>query len=114
MQTFEQQAVPHVDTEKPDGNPINYQYSMSIFKEVIEYRIEAPTARLIRLIEYTDGESRQLIYSCVQQPTCLSYQNAKMLLEKWYRDTHRMYESYRKEIKNWLPMKYREFLEQMQ
>ena len=87
---------------------------MSIFKDVIEYRIEDPTERLIRLIEYTDGESRELIYLCVQQPYYLRYQNAKMLLEKRYRDTHRIYESYRKEIKNWPPIKYREFLEQMQ
>ena len=30
---------------------------MSIFKEVVEDRIEDPTGRLIRLIKYTDGEA---------------------------------------------------------
>ena len=35
---LQQQAAPHVDIEKFDGNPINYQYFTSIFKEVVEAR----------------------------------------------------------------------------
>ena len=63
------QAAPHVDIEKFDGNHINYQYFMSIFKEVVEDRIEDPTSRLIRVIKYTYGEARELIKPCFQQPT---------------------------------------------
>ena len=92
-----QQPAPHVDIEKFDGNPINYQCFMSIFKEVVEERIEDPN---------TDGETVKLTKSCVQQPTHLEYQNVKMLLEKWYGDPHRIYASYGKEIKNWPPIKY--------
>ena len=55
---------------------------MSIFKEVVEDRIEDPTGRVIRFIKYTDGEVRELIKPCVQQPTHLGYQNSKTLLEK--------------------------------
>ena len=50
-----QQAAPHVDIEKFDGNPINYQYFMRIFKEVVKERIEDARGRLIRLIKYTDS-----------------------------------------------------------
>ena len=50
-----QQPAPHVDTEKFDGNPINYQYFMRIFKEVVKERIEDARGRLIRLIKYTDS-----------------------------------------------------------
>ena len=78
---------------------------MSIFKEVVEDKIEDPTGRLIRLIKYTDGEAGELIKPCVQQPTRLGYRNAKMLLEKQYGDSHRIYASYRKEIKNWPSIK---------
>ena len=42
------QAATHVDIKKYDGNPINYQYFMSIFKELVEDKI----------IKYTDGEAR--------------------------------------------------------
>ena len=33
---LQQQAASHVDIKKFDGNPINSQYFMSIFKEVVE------------------------------------------------------------------------------
>ena len=79
---------------------------MSIFKEIVEDRVEDPIGRLIRLIKYTESEARELIKPCVQKPTDLWYQNAKMLLEKRYGDPHRIYASYKKEIQNWPPIKY--------
>ena len=79
---------------------------MSIFKEVVEERVEDPTGRLIRLIKYTDSEARELMKPCVQKPTHLWYQNKKMLLEKRYGDPHRIYSSYKNEIQNWPPLKY--------
>ena len=62
-----------MDIEICDGNPINYQYFMSIFKEAVKDRIEDPRGRLIRLIKYMDGEARELIKPCVQQSTHLGY-----------------------------------------
>ena len=103
---LQQQSASHVDIEKFDCNRINYQYFLSMFEEVVEDRIEDPTGRLIRLIKYTAGAVRELIKLCVQQPTHLRYQNAKMLLGKQYGDPHRIYASYRKEIKNLPPIKY--------
>ena len=79
---------------------------MSIFKEIVEDRVEDPLGRLIRLIKYTESEARELIKPCVQKPTDLWYQNAKMLLEKRYGDPHRIHASYKKEIQNWPPIKY--------
>ena len=57
-------------------------------------------------LKYIDSEVKELIKPCVQEPTHLGYQNAKMLLEKRYGDPHRIYASYRKEIKNRPPTKY--------
>ena len=65
---LQRQAAPHVDLKKIYGNLINYQYFINIFKEEVEDRIEDPTGRLIRLVKYTDGEARELIKPCVQQP----------------------------------------------
>ena len=64
-QVLQRQAALPVDIEKFDGNPINYQCFMSIFKEFVEDRIKEPTGRLIRLTKYTDGEARELIKACV-------------------------------------------------
>ena len=63
---LQRQAAPHVDIGKRDGNPVNYQYFMSIFKEVAEDRIKNKTGRLIRLTKYAEGEERELIKPCVQ------------------------------------------------
>ena len=77
---LQQQVSPHQNIKKFDSNSINYQYFMSIFKKAVEDRIEDPIGRLIRLIKYTDGEARELIKPCIQSPTYLWYQNAKMIL----------------------------------
>ena len=81
---LQQQVAPHVDSEKFDGNPINYQYFMSIFKEVVEDRIEDLTGRLVGLIKYTYGEARQLIKPCVQQPMRLGCQKSGMEIHSDY------------------------------
>ena len=93
---LQQQAVAHVDIKRFNGNPINYQYFMSIFKEVVEGRIEDPTGRLIKLIKYMGGEAREPIEPCVQQPTHPGYQNAKILQEKQYGVPYRLYASMHK------------------
>ena len=46
---------------------------MSIFKELVEDRIEDQAGRLIRLIKYTAGEARELKKPCIQQPTHIGY-----------------------------------------
>ena len=48
---LQRQAALQVDIKKFDGNPINSQYFMSIFKEVVKDRIEDLRGRLIRLIK---------------------------------------------------------------
>ena len=39
---MKQQSAPEVDFDCFDGNPLNYQYFMAIFKEVVENRINDP------------------------------------------------------------------------
>ena len=73
---------------------------MSIFKEVLEDRIEDQAARLIRHIKYTDGEARDFMKPCVKKPTYLGYQKVKVIQGKRHVDPQRIYASYRKEIKN--------------
>ena len=83
---LQQQAAPHVGIKQLYGNPINYKYFISIFKEVVEEKIEDPTGKLIMLIKYTDGKAKEL--------------------EKRYGDPRRLSASYTKEVKNWPPIKY--------
>lgn len=56
---------------------------MSIFKEVVEGRIEDLSERLTKHIQHTNAEAKELIKICVKQPTHLGYQNINVILEKW-------------------------------
>ena len=43
-----EQSAPQVDLEPFDGNPLEYKYFMSMFKESVEKKIEDPRGRLTR------------------------------------------------------------------
>ena len=50
----------------------------------------------IRPIKYTQaqGEAKELIKPCIQQPPEVGYQNARKLLDKRNGDPHRIHASY--------------------
>ena len=78
---------------------------MSVCKEAVEYKIDDPHGRLIRLLKYTEGEARETIKHCIQQPVDIGYDRAKLLLEQHYGDPRRILAAYRKEIKGWPSLK---------
>ena len=41
-------AVPEVDMEQFNGNPLNYHYFMTLFADVVETKTEQPRGRLTR------------------------------------------------------------------
>ena len=64
-----QQSAPNVDIDMFDGNPLEFNYSMSIFEEMVESKVVDPRGKLTRLINYTKGEVKELVKYCIQQPT---------------------------------------------
>ena len=60
-QLLKQQAVPDVKIYSFDGNPLNYFYFMTLFKEAVEKKVDDPKGRLTRLIKFTSGEAKELI-----------------------------------------------------
>ena len=95
------QSAPQVDMDYFYGNPLNYQYFMSLFEELIEKKISDPFGKLARLIKYTRGEAKELIQHCSQMPQPDGYHLAKELLEKEYGDPHKVTSAYMKELKSW-------------
>ena len=71
-----------------DGNPLNLRYFMTLFREVVESKIEDPCGRLTRFIKYTTGEAKELIKHCIEQPANKGYENAVNLLYIRYGDQH--------------------------
>ena len=82
-----------------DSNALSYHHFMSLFKEVVESKVDDPRGRLITLLKYTSGEAKELINHCIQLPSHEDFKYAKYLLEKTYGNPHRILASYRKEIK---------------
>ena len=72
---------------------------MILFREVVENKIEDPHGRLTHLIKYTNGEAKELIKHCVEQPTNKGYENAINLLYRRYGDQHTILAAYKKELK---------------
>ena len=95
------QSAPNVDMDYFSGNPLDYQYFMSLFEELVEKKIKDPFGKLARLIKYTRGEAKDLIQHCSQMPQPDGYLLAKDLLEKEYGDPHKVTSAYMKELNSW-------------
>ena len=100
-----QQAAPDVDIDIFSGDPVDYHYFIAVFEEVVEKKIDDLRCRLARLIRYTDGEPKEMIKHCIQQPVSVGYKNARSLLEEKYGNPHYIVAAYRKEIKSWPQLK---------
>ena len=100
------QSSPDVDVKTFDGNILNYHYFIVSFREVVESKVDNPRGKLTRLIKYTSGDARELIKHCIQLPSNEGFKHAKYLLEKVYGNPYKIIASYRKEVKNWQPIKF--------
>ena len=87
------------------GDPLEYHSFMSSFRETVEYKINDPHGRLVRLLKFTDGKAKEIDRHCIQQPSEIGYRLAKSLLEDHYGNPHRILAAYQKEIKSWTPLK---------
>ena len=86
-----EQSAPQVDLEPFDGNPLEYTYFMSMFRESVKKKIEDPKGRLTQLIQYNRGEAKDLIKNFINDRPEYGYNNAMAVL-------HRQYGSHKKEI----------------
>ena len=61
---------------------------MSSFREAVERKVDDPHGRLVRLLKFTDGEAKETIRHCIQQPAEIGCRLAKSLLEDHYGNPH--------------------------
>ena len=101
----QQQGAPEVELDKFSGNPLEYQYFSTMFREVVERKIRDPVGRLAQLIKFTDGEAKDLIKHCIHLAPNTGYDTAIILLKKRYSNPHLLLASNRKEIKPLAPVK---------
>ena len=93
------QGAPEVEIEKFNGNPLEYQYFVSMFNQVVEKKVSDQTGKLTRLLKFTGAEAKELIKRCTHLPPETGYETAVRLLSNRYGNPHYLLASYRKEIK---------------
>ena len=72
-----------------------------MFDEVFEKKIDDPRVRLTRLAKFTDGQPKDMIKHCIQQPAAVVYKNAR----SFHGNLHQILEVYHKAIKSWSQLK---------
>ena len=74
---------------------------MTRFYEVVEKRIDDPRGRLARLLKCRNGNAKEMIKHCLQEPPTVVYQHVKRILVEKYRNRYHVMIEYEKEIKAW-------------
>ena len=95
---LEQQGAPDVTIDKFDGNPLEYKYFISTFMEAVDSKVCTDRGRLLRLNQHLEGEQKELVRHCIQEPPSLGYRHALQLLKDQYGDPYRVFVAYRQEL----------------
>lgn len=62
-----EQSAPDVGREEFDGNPLNFNYFRSLFRETVGKKIDDPEGRLTRLIKNTCWEAREMVKNFIHE-----------------------------------------------
>ena len=79
-----QQPAPNLDIQTFRVDPLEYHFFMSSFRKAVVCKIDYPHGRLVWLLKFTDGETKETIKHCIQQSSEIGYRPAKSLLEDHY------------------------------
>ncbi|XP_019633454.1 PREDICTED: uncharacterized protein LOC109476879 [Branchiostoma belcheri] len=89
-----------------EGDPLSYTQFIKAFKHAIEDKTQDPEDRLHYLGQYTRGEARELVTSCVLMDPEEGFKEAKRLLEERYGTPFKVSRAYAEEAKRWSEIKH--------
>ncbi|KAJ8349111.1 hypothetical protein SKAU_G00277000 [Synaphobranchus kaupii] len=88
-----------------DGNPLSYQSFMHAFKHLIEDKTSSGQDRLYFLEQFTSGQARDLVRSCLHMDAQMGYPEAMRLLKKHFGDEMKIANAYLDKALNWPAVK---------
>ena len=100
-QCLQHQDMPDLIVETFTGDPLRFQFSMTMFETAVEAKTQVQKERLAMLIEFTSGEPKHLIETCLYQEPSVGYQRAKELLKKRYGNPLRVADTYMDKLRSW-------------
>ena len=83
-------TLPQPEVPTFTGNPMEYWKFIRAFENLIENKTSSHSARLYYLVQYTSGEVKELVRSCLARREDVGYLEAKNLLKKRYGQSYRI------------------------
>ena len=87
--TLPQPAVPIFS-----GDPVGYSDFLRAFENLIESKTSDPSARLYYLVQFTSGDVKELMRSCLSIKPDEGYKSARLLLKSHYGQSYKIATSY--------------------
>ena len=72
------------------GDPVDYSDFVRAFENLIETKTSSPSSRLYYLVQYTSGEVKELMQSCLSMKPEEGYKNARALLKDRYGQSYKI------------------------
>ena len=87
-------TLPEPEVPTFNGDPIEYWTFVRAFENLIERKTTSESARLYYLVQYTTGEVRELVKSCLTMNPEEGYREARSLLKQRYGQGYRIATAY--------------------
>ncbi|KAK0150310.1 hypothetical protein N1851_008772 [Merluccius polli] len=88
-----------------DGDPLTYHSFIRSFEYLIEGKTSSSADRLYFLEQYTSGQARDLVRSCLHRDARQGYAEARQLLEKQFGSEIKVTSAYLEKALKWTPIK---------
>lgn len=98
-------TLPPLDIPTFSGDPLDYNTFVSAFEHGVESRTESPKDRLYFLEQFTNGQPKELIKSCLHMKPDVGYHKAKQLLKEHFGNDYKVAVAYMNKVSNWAPIK---------
>ena len=98
-------SLPGRDVPVFDGDPLAYRPFMQAFKHNIENKTDSNEDRLYFLEQYTVGQPKELVRSCLHLSAATGYTEAKHLLKHHFGDDFKITTAYIEKALNWNPIR---------
>lgn len=88
-----------------DGDPLSYQSFFHAFKYLIEDKTSSSQDRLYFLEQFTAGQARDLVRSCLHMEAGRGYTEAQQFLKKHFGNEMKIANAYIEKALNWTAIK---------
>ncbi|XP_057695571.1 uncharacterized protein LOC130917851 [Corythoichthys intestinalis] len=98
-------TIPAKELTILNGDPLQYHTFIRTFEHCIESKTVSARDLLLFLDQYTDGQPRVLVQSCIHMPPAQGYTKAKKLLHRHYGSDILIASAYQRKVLNWQMLK---------